>query len=378
MKRIAILGSTGSIGQSTLKVVRHLPEEFQVVALAARHNIERLEQQAREFRPEYVAVFDERQARHLHASLPGTQVLSGPTGVQEMARLPQVDLVISAISGTAGLPPTVAAIEARKPVALANKEVLVAAGAFVTSLAKKQGVTLLPVDSEHSALFQCLNNEPTKAIRRLIITASGGPFRLHTEEMLAAVTLEQALNHPNFSMGPKVTIDSSTLMNKGLEVIEAHWLFDIPLDRIEVVIQPQQIIHSLVEFIDGSILAQLGVPDMVLPIQYAMSYPKRLPGILPPFDFIKHSRIDFSQPDTQKFRCLALAFAAARAGGSVPCYLNAANETLVQRFLEKQISWQQISSKLDALMSKHQRMEINELAAVLEIDSIARREAASA
>lgn len=378
MKRIAILGSTGSVGQSALKVVRHLPEEFKVVALAARNDIERLEQQAREFSPDCVAVFNEGQARRLQPSLPGIRVLSGPGGVQELAALPQVDLVISAISGTAGLLPTIAAIEAGKAVALANKEVLVSAGAFVTALARKHGVTLIPIDSEHSALFQCLKGESSSAVRRLIITASGGPFRTHTDPMLASVTREQALRHPNWTMGKKITIDSSTLMNKGLEVIEAHWLFGIPLNQIEVVLQPQQIIHSLVEFIDGSILAQLGAPDMVTPVQYAMTYPNRLPGTLAPFDFTKHRTIEFAEPDTRKFPCLALAFEAARAGGSSPCYLNAANEVLVQRFLDDQISWQQIGTKLETLMSKHQRSNVDHLADILEVDSVARREASSA
>lgn len=378
MKRIAILGSTGSIGQSALKVARHLPSEFEIVALTARNNIDRLEQQVHEFRPKYVAVFDETQAARLQAKLPNTKVLSGPAGMQELASLPQVELVVAGMSGTAGLLPTIAAIEAGKTIALANKEVLVSAGELVTSLARKHGVTLLPVDSEHNALFQCLKDEPTRAIRRLIITASGGPFRTFSDEMLAAVTLDQALRHPNFAMGPKITIDSSTLMNKGLEVIEAMWLFNIPLDRIEVVVQPQQIIHSMVEFIDGSILAQLGAPDMVTPIQYAMTYPARLPGTLAPFDFIKNHTIEFVAPDTRRFPCLDLAFAAAKAGGSTPCYLNAANEILVQRFLERQIPWQQIGRKLEQLITKHERSNISHLADILEVDSIARREAASA
>lgn len=376
MKCIALLGSTGSIGESTLKVVRHLgPEKLKIVALATNSQIDLLEKQAREFEPGIVAVYNKDKARELQSRLPHIKVVGGIEGIEEAATYAPVDQVVSAITGSIGLRPAVAAIRAGKDLALANKEPLVAAGQFVMSLAKQHGVTLLPIDSEHSALFQCLRGENAKTVRRLILTASGGPFRLYTQQQLGEVTVDQALQHPNWKMGPKITIDSSTLMNKGLEVIEAHWLFGIPLDQIEVVIHPQSLVHSLVEYQDGSMLGQISEPAMILPIQYALTYPERLPGLFAPFDFIKNSTWQFYAPDLKKFRCLDLAFQAVRSGGSLPCFMNAANEVLVQRFANREISWLDIGNRLETLMEKHSIIPIRGLEDVDHVERAARSQA---
>lgn len=377
MKNIAILGSTGSIGRNALEVVRHLKSHFRVVALAARENIDLLEKQAHEFHPLLIAVFQQDKALELQRRLPGIPILSGMEGLKAIAACNEAKMVISAIAGTLGLEPTIAAILAGKDVGLANKEALVSGGALVMRLVKEMGVELLPIDSEHSAIFQCLKGETGSAISRIILTSSGGPFRNWTSEQLANVTVEQALNHPTWKMGPKVTIDSSTLMNKGLEIIEAHWLFDLPVDKIDVIIHPQSIIHSLVEFCDASMLAQMGVPNMIVPIQYAMTYPARLPGLLQPFDFIKHGKLEFFQPDLMKFRCLALAYEAIKRGGSLPCYMNAANEKLVERFLAKEIGWNDIGIQLERLMEQHSIQQINTLEDILAVDAQAREEAAA-
>lgn len=376
MKKIAILGSTGSIGESSLTVVRHLKERFKITALAAKSSIDILEKQAREFHPELIAVFEEKAAIELQRRLPHIPILSGMDGLKAVASHSNTNFVISAMTGTAGLIPTIAAIEAGKDVGLANKEALVSGGALIMSLVKKHGIKLIPIDSEHSAIFQCLNGEPRSSVHRLILTSSGGPFRAFSKEQLASVTLGQALNHPTWSMGAKVTIDSSTLMNKGLEVIEAHWLFDMPLEKISVVIHPQSIIHSMVEFEDNAIMAQMGEPKMIVPIQYAMTYPERLPGLLQPFDFIKNGTLQFFIPDTDKFRCLRLAFDAANIGGTLPGYMNAANEVLVNRFLDKRICWNDISTKLEDLMSRHQSTAISSVDDILHADHQARQDAA--
>lgn len=376
MKKIAILGSTGSIGESTLRVIRHLKKEFTVTALAAKSNIDLLESQAKEFQPQLIAVFDEDKALELKKRLPNIKVVAGMDGLKEVAAQSSADFVVSAMSGTLGLVPTVAAIQAGKNIGLANKEALVSGGALVMRLAKEKGIQLLPIDSEHSAIFQCLNGEKQAEVNRIIITASGGPFRNFTTEQLASVTVDQALCHPTWKMGPKVTIDSSTLMNKGLEVIEAHWLFNMPIEKIEVIVHPQSIIHSMVEYTDGSIIAQMGEPSMIVPIQYALTYPHRRPGLLPKFDFIKNNTLQFYPPDLLKFPCLRLAFEAIKKGGSLSCYMNAANEILVHQCLARKISWQDIPRKLEALMSNHSITPINSLQDALAIDALARQEAA--
>lgn len=375
LKKVAILGSTGSIGKNALKVAANLKERIKVVALAARSNIELLEEQAREFSPQVIAVFDKEKALLLQKRLPHIQVLGGMEGLCEAAAWADVDTVVSAFVGAAGILPTAAAIEAGKRIALANKEVLVAAGAYIVPLAKKHGVALIPVDSEHNAIFQCLNHEEPESVRRLILTSSGGPFRGWTPEQLKEVTLEKALKHPNFAMGAKITIDSSTLMNKGLEVIEAYWLFGVNLDQIEVLIHPQQKIHSMLEFIDGSILAQMSEPDMLLPIQYAITYPERCQGMLEPYDFVRNNRLDFLQPDRSTFRCLDLAYEAIKEGGTLPCFMNAVNEVLVGKFLNREIGWSDISTKLEALMASHQTSHNLDLASILAVDQLAREQA---
>lgn len=378
MKNISILGSTGSIGTSTLSVIRHLPERLRVTALAANSNIDLLESQAREFSPEIIAVYDKEKARELQRRLPGMKVLGGLEGLLAVATHSSVDMVISAMTGTVGLKPTLEAISAGKDIALANKEVLVAGGELVMRRVKEKGVSLIPVDSEHSALFQCLNGENRAAIRRLILTASGGPFRTWSNDQLQKITVDEALNHPTWRMGPKVTIDCSTLMNKGLEVIEAYWLFGVPVNQISVLVHPQSTIHSMVEFVDNSLIAQLGRTDMKIPIQYAMTYPDRLPGLFEPFDFTKNGTLQFFEPDYNRFRCLSLAFQALETGGTLACYMNAANEVLVQRFLERQFGWTEIATKLESLMSKHDIQKMTSVEDIYAVDAQARGEAAKA
>lgn len=372
MKRIAILGSTGSIGRNALAIVENHPQEFTITALAAQENIDLLEAQAKKFHPKIVALYNKDKALELQKRLPHLTVLGGMEGLCAVASHEDSDLVLSAIAGTHGLTPTVAALQAKKNVALANKEALVSGGEFVTRLAKQQGVSIIPVDSEHSAIFQCLKNESIENVRRIVLTASGGPFRTYSDEALQNVNIDQALKHPNWKMGPKVTVDCSTLMNKGLEVIEAHWLFNLPLEQIEVIIHPQSIIHCLVEYIDGSMLAQLNDPDMKIPIQYAMTYPERRQGMLAPFDFLKNQTLQFFLPDMKKFRCLQLAFDAIVSGRSMPCFMNAANEVLVNRFIKNQISWVEISAKLDSLMSQHTCTTLSNLDDILNMDKEAR------
>jgi 1-deoxy-D-xylulose-5-phosphate reductoisomerase len=375
LKKIAILGSTGSIGKNTLAVAAHLKEKIKVVALAAKSNIDLLEAQAHQFQPQLIAVEDKDKALLLQKRLPQIPVLGGIDGICAVAAFKDADLIVSALVGAAGLLPTAEAIKANKKVALANKEVLVAAGAYIMPLSKLHGVPLIPIDSEHNAIFQCLNQEDPTTIRRLILTGSGGPFRDWTAEQLARVSPEQALKHPNFEMGPKITVDSSTLMNKGLEVIEAYWLFGISVDQIEVLIHPQQKIHSMVEYIDGSIIAQISEPSMLLPIQYALTYPKRCPGVLKPFDWVSNHRLDFLYPNRSAFRCLDLAYLAIKEGGTLPCYMNAVNEVLVGRFLSREIGWLDISIKLEAMMSSYPNSHTVDLSSILEVDQMAREQA---
>lgn len=373
-KKIAILGSTGSIGKNTLHVARHLKEKVRVICLAAHSNIQLLEEQAHEFHPEFITVYDKEQALLLRKRLPHIRIEWGFDGLETAASHDNVNFVVSAISGTMGLRPTIAAIKAGKDVGLANKEALVSGGALVMALAKKHGVKILPIDSEHSALFQCLEGESSSAVRRLILTASGGPFRTYSQEQLHQVTKTQTLHHPTWVMGAKVTVDSSTLMNKGLEVIEAHWLFEMPVEKIEVVVHPQSIIHSLVEFIDNSLLAQVGEPSMITPIQYAMTYPERLPGSLKPFDLTKCDTLNFFAPDLNKFPCLALAYNAIKVGGTLPCYMNAANEVLVGLFLQDRLKWHEIAIRLEKLMEQYQVFKVNCLEDILQADADGRRD----
>ncbi len=375
MKRIAVLGSTGSIGQNTLRVASHLSDDIQVTALAAHSNITLLTEQIRTFHPEIVAVYCEEKARELRQVFPSLPIVSGDEGLEAVATYGAVDLVVVAIVGMLAFRPTLRAIESGKTIGLANKEVLIAGGELITKLARLHNVSLIPIDSEHSAIFQCLQGEKLDDVRRVILTASGGPFRSHTLEQLARVTLEEALAHPTWKMGPKVTVDSSTLMNKGLEMIEVRWLFDLPPEKIEVVIHPQSIIHSMIECIDGSVLAQLSEPNMMYPIQYALTYPKRKKGMFPPFDFVKNNCLEFCPPDLGKFPALTLATQALKMGKSFPCYLNATNEVLVNRFLKREITWPEITSKLNGLLDGYQEVPIESMEAILSVDKEARDEA---
>jgi 1-deoxy-D-xylulose-5-phosphate reductoisomerase len=375
MKKIAILGSTGSIGKSALEVIAHLGPDYQVISLAARGSIEEMDRQIRLFHPKFVAMYDEKAAQELKRRFPTLEIASGMEGLIQAASYSEAEIVLAAMSGTLGLKPTLAAIEAGKTIALANKETLVSGGDLVMKAAAIKGVAILPVDSEHSALFQCLTGEKNESVRRLVLTASGGAFRNHPEDLYFK-TARDALQHPTWKMGPKVTIDSSTLMNKGLEVIEAHHLFQIPAEKIEVVIHPESIIHSLVEYVDGSMKAQLSAPDMKLPIQYALTYPIRCEGVLKPFDFIRHSRLEFFQVDKNRFRCLDLAYEAIKIGGSLPPFMNAANEVLVERFLKGDFTWGKIAENLEVLMDRHAAYPITDIEAVFEADRQARAEAA--
>ncbi|MDO5406872.1 MAG: 1-deoxy-D-xylulose-5-phosphate reductoisomerase [Eubacteriales bacterium] len=354
MKKIAILGSTGSIGTQTLEVVEH-NQDIQVTALAAGSNILLLEQQIRKFHPSLVCVWDEKKAGELKTMISDldVKVTSGMEGLLEVATEPQAEIVVTAIVGMIGIRPTIAAMNAGKDIALANKETLVTAGHIIMPLAKEKQVRILPVDSEHSAIFQSLNGEDSRAIHKILLTASGGPFRGWTRERLAGVQVEDALKHPNWAMGRKITIDSSTMVNKGLEVMEARWLFGVEMDQVQVVVQPQSVIHSMVEFEDGAVIAQLGTPDMKLPIQYALYYPERkyLPGER--LDFAKLGQITFEAPDMEVFRGLKLAYDAGRTGGTLPTVYNAANEYAVGRFLKKEIPYLTIIDMIEGAMEHH-------------------------
>ena len=355
MKNIVLLGSTGSIGTQTLDVVRSYKEDLHVVALAAGSSVEKMEQQIREFSPSYAVMWSEEAAKDLKQRVSDlqVQVLTGMDGLLAISVLPEADVVLTAIVGMIGIRPTIAAIEAGKDIALANKETLVTAGHIIVPLAKKHGVKILPVDSEHSAIFQSLNGEPKDKIRQILLTASGGPFRGFTKEQLTNVKAADALKHPNWTMGRKITIDSATMVNKGLEVMEAGWLFHVPPERITVVVQPQSVIHSMVEFVDGAVIAQLGVPDMKLPIQYALFYPDRRPMQENNIDFFKLGRITFEEPDMEVFTGLKLAYEAFRAGGSMPTVFNAANEKAVSLFLQDKIGFLDIPELIGACMQNH-------------------------
>lgn len=373
-KKIALLGSTGSIGTQTLEVVRAYPDRFDVHVMTAATNAGRLIQQALEFRPYAVVITDERRFNEIKQALAGTgtKVLSGKVALEEVVTESAVDLVINALVGSAGLRPTVAAIKAGKDVALANKETLVVAGELVMDLVQKNGVQLLPVDSEHSAIFQCLAGENDNPVEKIYLTASGGPFRGKTRDFLATVSPEQALRHPNWVMGAKITIDSATLMNKGLEVIEAKWLFGLELHQIDVVVHPQSIVHSLVQFEDGSIKAQMGLPDMKLPIQYAMAYPRRIKNQLKRFNFMDFPALTFEQADRDTFRNLGLAFEALNARGSMPCVLNAANEIVVSAFLKSEVGFLQMSDIIEETMQTVPFKAVPSLDDYIEIDQLSR------
>ena len=354
MKKIAVLGSTGSIGTQTLEIVRE-NKELEIAALAAGNNVDLMEKQIREFSPKLVAMWSEEAARELKArvrELP-VKVLCGMEGLLEIAVFPEAEILVTALVGMIGIRPTIAAIESGKDIALANKETLVTAGHLIMPLAKEKKVSILPVDSEHSAIFQCLNGEKRSQAEKILLTASGGPFRGKTKEQLQDIQVEDALKHPNWSMGRKITIDSSTLVNKGLEVIEAKWLFDMELDQIQVVVHPQSIIHSMVEFQDGGIMAQLGTPDMKLPIQYALFYPDRMVMKGKRVDFYTLGQMTFEAPDLSTFEGLKLAYEAGRIGGSMPTVYNAANEKAVSLFLERRISYLDIPRLIDECMRNH-------------------------
>ncbi len=375
MKKIAILGSTGSIGCNALDVVKKNPECFQIVALAAGKNIALLREQIIEFRPKMVAAGTKESAQELQEALKvkdKIEILYGEDGLKEIASFPSADIVLSSISGAAGLMPTLAAIEAGKDVALANKETMVTAGEIVTEKAKKKGVKIIPVDSEHSAIFQCLEGREYKNIRRIILTASGGPFLNFTKSELKKVKPRQALQHPKWKMGKKITIDSASLMNKGLEVIEAKWLFNMEIANIDVLIHPQSIVHSMVEFIDGAVLAQMGIPDMRIPIAYALTYPERITNDLPSLNLAEAQNLEFFKPDINKFPCLGLAYRAGISGGTAPAVLNAANEIAVEAYLEERIKFTDLSEIIEKVLNIHDSSVDPSLEEILKADQWAR------
>ena len=373
MKYISILGSTGSIGRQTLEVISCNKDKFTVVALVANSNIKLLEEQIDRYSPELAVVVDEVAGDMLKKKYNGaTKILTGQEGLIQAAVYDKADIVVTSLVGFAGLKPTIAAIKAKKDIALANKETLVAAGELVMNLAKENNVKILPVDSEHSAIFQCLQGEESSKIEKIILTASGGPFRGKTVAELKNVTLEQCLKHPNWSMGQKITVDSATLANKGLEVIEAKWLYDVEYKQIEVVVHPQSIIHSMVEFVDGAIIAQMGLPDMKLPIQYALTYPQREQADFPKFSFTECKLLTFEQPDIDTFQSLALAYQAGSTGKTMPCVFNAANEVAVNAFLNRKITFLDIPKVIKASMDKHNILEKYELDDLYQIDASTR------
>ena len=369
MKNIAILGSTGSIGTQTLDVARK-NEDLRVVAVSAGKSVEKLEEQIREFHPLLAAVWDEKAARDLKTRIADTdtKVVSGMEGLLELASMPESEILVTAIVGMIGIRPTMEGIRAGKDIALANKETLVTAGHLIMPMAREYGVSILPVDSEHSAIFQAIHGEENKEIHKLLITASGGPFRGRTTEELRNVTVADTLKHPNWVMGRKITVDSATLVNKGLEVMEARWLFDMDLDHIQVVVQPQSIIHSMVEFKDGAIMAQLGTPDMRLPIQYALYYPHRRYLDGDRLDFTKLHEITFEVPDMETFRGLPMAIQASREGGSMPTVFNAANELAVKKFLEEKIGFLDIYEIIAQSMERHKKIEHPDLDEILSVE----------
>ncbi|WP_282941862.1 1-deoxy-D-xylulose-5-phosphate reductoisomerase [Paenibacillus sp. RC67] len=374
MKHISILGSTGSIGTQTLDVISHYPDQFKVVGLAGGHNVKLFVEQVNQFRPSKVSVATKELAEEIKLHVPaGTQVFYGEQGLLEIAAGTEATDVVTAVVGSQGLQPTLAAIQAGKNIGLANKETLVSAGHLVTAEAERYGVKLIPIDSEHSAIFQCLNGESKKDIKKIMITASGGSFRDLTRDQLKDVTVEQALKHPNWSMGAKITIDSATMVNKGLEVIEAHWLFNLPYEQIEVLIHPESIIHSYVEFADCSIIAQLGNPDMRVPIQYALTYPNRMQTPSQPLNLAAIGKLTFREMDYERFPCLKMAFDSGKAGGTAPTVFNAANEVAVDRFLKGEIGFLQIEDIIATALDKHETVSNPNLEQITAADTWARQ-----
>ena len=373
MKKVVLLGSTGSIGTSACKVVEDLPNDLELIGLAAGRNVNLLREQVTQFNPQMVSVTDHAAAKEFANEFNGTpNVQYGDEGLVALATLPEADIVLIAIVGTAGLQPALAAIRAGKDIAVASKEILVMAGETVMAEARKHGVKVLAVDSEHSAIFQCLDGKPVDSIRQIWLTASGGPFREKPADEFADITVEQALKHPSWEMGRKITIDSSTLFNKGLEMIEARWLFDIEMPRVKVVVHPQSVIHSMVEFIDGSMLAQLSTPDMCLPIQYALTYPARAASDRVQTSLAEIGRLDFEEPDVERFPALDLARRAGEEGGTLPAVLNAANEVAVEAFCERQLGYMSITESVAAVMDAHEIVAQPSLEEILEADSWAR------
>lgn len=374
MKKILILGSSGSIGVNTLNVIRNFPDKFSVVGLTVNSRIDLLEQQINEFKPEFVVVTDESKAKELQSNIGNLcHVLSGYDELLNAASQSDYDVLLGSIVGFAGLAPTLEAIKRGKRIALANKETLVVAGELVTKLILENSAEILPVDSEHSAIYQCLVGENLNEVEKLILTASGGPFLSKEKSFFENATVDEALNHPNWKMGNKISIDSATMMNKGLEVIEAHWLFGLPVDKINVVIHPQSIIHSMVQFVDGSIKAQLGLPDMKLPIQYALSFPERLPNNFKRTDLSVINNLTFFEPDFNKFECLKLAFNALKSGGTAPCILNAANEIAVDKFINRQIKFSQISELISKALNKIENHADPDIETIFECDKMTRK-----
>ena len=376
MKKVILLGSSGSIGESTCKVARALPEKMKLVGLGVAKSTDRMLEQAKEFGVKALAVSDLQAADKVKSRLPqGTQFYPGPEGLARMVEETEADMVLVAIVGTAGLAPALAALRSGKDLAVASKEILVLAGSAVMAEAKKRKKQVLPVDSEHNAIFQCLVGANDKEVRKVILTASGGPFRQSSAQAMEKVTLAQALKHPTWSMGQKITIDSATMFNKGLEMIEAHWLFGLPMRQVDVVVHPQSIVHSLVEFIDGSVLAQLSVTDMCFPIQYAVTYPERMPSGLPPLELAKLGTLSFEKPDEKRFPALRLAREAGEQGGTLPGVLNAANEVAVEAFLAERISFPRIWGMVEEVMKKHRTEKEPSLEAIIDADRWARGEA---
>ena len=378
MKRLTLIGSTGSIGRNTLRVVEHLSHRFQIFALAANSAARQLAEQAAEFHPAVVAIGDagrvdefQQRCRELKVSIP--EIVTGESGLRKITSAADVDIVVSAAVGAAGIQPTYTAVASGKTVALANKEAMVIAGELLRKTAASTGARIIPVDSEHSALDQCLRSGQRAEVRRLILTASGGPFRDTPHDRFSSITPEEALKHPTWKMGKRITVDSATLMNKGLEVIEARWLFDIPAEKIDIMVHPQSVMHSMVEFVDGSVVGQLGTADMRQPIQYALTYPERLSSPVPPLDWNLVSRLDFMQPDRRKFPCISLAYRAIEAGGTAPAVLNAADEIAVEAFLNRKISFSDIPKLIAGTLEAHKPNKADRLETIIEADTWARK-----